>query len=107
MGTQQQLPHDKLPSSFIIFSDPGHSWLQVPKTALEFLKIHNKISGYSYQRGDMAYLEEDCDMITFIEAFLPHHGYHLHDKQGWQFFHSLTTDLYTDYPSPVRYMNHY
>ena len=49
-------------------SDPGHGWLEVPKTLLVELAIQDKITPYSYENGRMAYLEEDCDMATFMQA---------------------------------------
>jgi len=50
------------------FSDPGHGWMKVKRSELLELGIEGKISGYSYQRGEFAYLEEDQDAFTFIEA---------------------------------------
>jgi hypothetical protein len=49
-------------------SDPGHGWLEVPKTLLKELAIQDKITAYSYENGRMVYLEEDCDMATFMQA---------------------------------------
>lgn len=43
------------------YCDPGHGWMKVKRSLLIELGIADKISGYSYQRDDMAYLEEDCD----------------------------------------------
>jgi hypothetical protein len=51
-----------------IFADPGHAWCRVAKNKLEKLGIANKISAYSYERGEYAYLEEDCDLATLIDA---------------------------------------
>ncbi len=48
--------------------DPGHGWLKVPKKLLVELGIADKITPYSYMRGDFAYLEEDQDLSTFMEA---------------------------------------
>lgn len=49
-------------------TDPGHGWLEVPKTLLAELGIQDKITPYSYENGSMVYLEEDLDMQTFISA---------------------------------------
>jgi len=49
------------------YSDPGHGWLKVSKKELEYLGIADKITPYSYMRGAYAYLEEDCDVTTFVE----------------------------------------
>lgn len=50
------------------YTDPGHGWLQVSKEELATLGIADKISGYSYQELNTAYLEEDCDVSTFFKA---------------------------------------
>jgi hypothetical protein len=55
--------------TFTFFSDAGHGWLKVPKAMLVDLGIAGEISHYSYQYGDYAYLEEDCDMGIFIQAY--------------------------------------
>ena len=49
-------------------SDPGHGWLKVPHRLLAELNIADRITTYSYSRGDYAYLEEDCDYSTFAAA---------------------------------------
>lgn len=70
------------------FSDPGHGWLQVPKTKLLELNIHNMISGYSYEdRFGNAYLEEDCDMDCFMKAA---------GMQGWQVKITSRNEPYAD-----------
>ncbi|MCP4374000.1 MAG: hypothetical protein GY797_38735 [Deltaproteobacteria bacterium] len=53
---------------FVFYSDPGHGWVKVPVVLLRQLKITDKISRFSYCRGDYAYLEEDSDAGIFIEA---------------------------------------
>lgn len=53
---------------FDVISDPGHGWIKVPKKLLVGLGIADKITPYSYMRGDFAYLEEDCDAGTFMKA---------------------------------------
>lgn len=50
------------------YEDPSHGWLAVPMQWLEALSIVGKITGYSYLRGNTAYLEEDLDAITFRKA---------------------------------------
>jgi hypothetical protein len=50
------------------YSDPGHAWLEVPIAELKKLGIEKEISGFSYKKGYMAYLEEDCDATAFIKA---------------------------------------
>ena len=48
-----------------VYNDPGHAWAAVKIAELEALDIAHKISPYSYQRGEFAYLEEDCDFSVF------------------------------------------
>ena len=57
-----------------VFEDPGHVWARFPKARLARLGIADKISSYSYQRGAMAFLEEDCDLTVLVQA-LKHKGY--------------------------------
>ena len=49
-------------------SDPGHGWLEVTMAAIRNLGIGEKISRYSYRKGETAYLEEDCDASLYIEG---------------------------------------
>ena len=51
-----------------VYFDPGHGWLKVKKDELVKLGIADKITAYSYERGEYAYLEEDCDAGTYITA---------------------------------------
>ena len=50
------------------YSDPGHGWAKVHKEFLAKLGIENQITPYSYERGEYAYLEEDCDVSTLYKA---------------------------------------
>lgn len=51
------------------YSDPGHGWLRVPVHLLDSWGLIDKITPYSYVRGNnWAYLEEDCDASTFLNA---------------------------------------
>ncbi len=54
--------------TIICYSDPSHSWGKVRRDVLVNLGIADKITRYSYQRGDYAYLEEDCDLTTLCMA---------------------------------------
>lgn len=54
--------------TYRFITDPGHGWLEVPRAELDALGITHKISNYSYQKGDMTYLEEDCDFAVFHAA---------------------------------------
>ena len=66
-------PHTMGPLTF--HADPSHAWLAVPLNALEDLGITEKISRYSYKGKRLAYLEEDCDVRVFIEAFKDKYGF--------------------------------
>ena len=54
--------------SLTFFEDSGHGWLAVHMAHLRALGIEQKITGYSYRDGDIAYLEEDCDAALFQHA---------------------------------------
>lgn len=56
-------------TTYNFISDPGHGWLEVPIEHLKQLDIADKISNFSYRKGDMAYLEEDQDASEFIKAY--------------------------------------
>lgn len=49
-------------------TDAGHGWLEVEVEEIRKLGLTDKISSYSYVNGYKMYLEEDCDMATFIKA---------------------------------------
>lgn len=79
-----------------VFEDPGHAWVRFPKERLVKLGIADKISSYSYQRQDMAYLEEDCDLTTLVNA-LRVAGYEdIKFKESW-----------TNRSSKIRNYDHY
>ena len=50
------------------YEDPGHGWLAVPLALLDRLDLLDKVSSYSYMRGRLAHLEEDCDYGTFLRT---------------------------------------
>jgi len=56
------------PIDYYFYSDPGHGWLAVNYDELVELGIQDKISSYSYVKGNTVYLEEDCDMSHFMDA---------------------------------------
>lgn len=63
------------------FSDPSHGWLKVERKELIELGIKNEISGYSYQKGDYVYLEEDSDASKFMDAWEAKHQVKLMNSQ--------------------------
>jgi hypothetical protein len=50
------------------FNDGGHGWYSVKRSKLAAMGVLSKISGFSYQKGDSVYLEEDCDAGLFFNA---------------------------------------
>lgn len=49
------------------YTDPGHGWVAVKKSMLVELGIADKISIYSYMKGNTAYLEEDNDASKLVD----------------------------------------
>lgn len=50
------------------YADPGHGWVSVKRQLLIDLGIADKISPYSYQRGQSVYVEEDGDLCLLCNA---------------------------------------
>jgi hypothetical protein len=51
-------------------TDPGHGWLLVTVAQLAEVNLDpGDFTRYSYRRGDIVALEEDCDMATFLRAY--------------------------------------
>lgn len=69
--------HSKIAKTikFNFHSDSGHGWLAVKKSLVRELGLADKISVYSYMKGKTAYLEEDCDMRKFMNAFFDKFGH--------------------------------
>lgn len=59
----------KIKQKYTWYCDSGHAWLKVTRSDLNKLGIENKISNYSFIKGDNVYLEEDCDATIFIKEF--------------------------------------
>ena len=78
--------------AYTYFTDPGHGWLRVKRTELEELGIANEITPFSYARGEWVYLEEDCDMGTFMRA------------KGWLTEEGKTIDGFWD-SGAIRHQN--
>lgn len=49
-----------------VLNDPGHGWCKVKRSELDKLGLLDKITGFSYERGDYVYLEEDLDMSLYM-----------------------------------------
>jgi hypothetical protein len=56
------------------YTDPGHGWVAVKRKLLTELGIADKITYFSYQKGNTVYLEEDCDLSTLITALQVKHN---------------------------------
>ena len=50
------------------YNDPDHGWLAVKIQMIKELGLLNKISRFSYVKGQTIYLEEDCDAPLFTET---------------------------------------
>jgi hypothetical protein len=55
-------------SKKILFGGLGHNWLRVPSKDLDSLGIRDKISGFSHQDDEFAYLGEGKDIRIYLEA---------------------------------------
>ena len=54
--------------TYRFYADPSHGWAVVPVKELETFGLMDKISEYSYRKGETAYLEEDCDLSLLVET---------------------------------------
>lgn len=52
----------------IYHNDGGHGWYAVKRKKLESMGILGRVSGFSFERGQTVYLEEDCDASLFFGA---------------------------------------
>ncbi|MGV2866376.1 hypothetical protein [Achromobacter sp. AGC39] len=82
-------------TTYHFHEDPGHAWLEVKRAELVRLNLIGQISGFSYQRGDSVYLEEDCDASLFISE---------KRKRGEEI---RFTDSHTNHSSPIRSYDRY
>jgi len=73
-----------------VYNDRGHGWGAVKRGLLFELGLLNRISSYSYQRGNTVYLEEDLDLGLLIQRLV---------KLGVYF---TFIEKYTDKLSPIR-----
>ena len=61
--------------SYTYFPDPGHGWLAVPLADVQELGLTKAdFSSFSYMKGEVLYLEEDCDAEVFHNAYTNKHG---------------------------------
>lgn len=57
---------------YTYYVTPGHGYLCVPQADLQ--EIGFVPTPYSLYKGNLAYLEEDCDMSAFMWAYELHEG---------------------------------
>ena len=62
--------------TLLVFEDPGHAWVRFSKKRLAELGIADKITSFSYQNGNNAFLEEDYDLSILANA-LRERGYEI------------------------------
>ncbi len=74
---------------YIYHQDPSHGWLAVPAQQVRALGLTP--SSCSFRRAGMAYLEEDCDMVAFMNAFRARYGRA-----------PRMIDAHSNYDSPIR-----
>ena len=82
--------------TFKVYADPGHAWVACKRKFLVEIGILEKITPFSYQRGGTVYLEEDCDVATFVKAFK--------EKFGCV---PIWDERHTNNSSPVRSYDHF
>jgi hypothetical protein len=62
-------------TQFYFHTDAGHGWLGVTTEDVKDVGLTPAMfSSCSYIRGDVLYLEEDCDAGLFIKAYRAKHG---------------------------------
>jgi hypothetical protein len=49
--------------------DPGHGWVKVPLSLVRELGFADRVSRCSYWHAGHVYLEEDCDLELFFNAY--------------------------------------
>ncbi len=50
------------------YTDAGHGWIAVKRKLLDDLGLSNKITPFSYMKGQTVYLEEDQDAALFLNT---------------------------------------
>lgn len=58
----------KIQTKFHRVVDSTHSYTKVPVAELQRVGVADKITKFSFIKGNMAYLEEDTDLSTFQQA---------------------------------------
>ena len=63
------IPFFAVPNTLKHFVDPGHGWYRVSREMLFRMDLLDKISSFSYQKGNWVYLEEDVDASIFFTRY--------------------------------------
>ncbi len=53
---------------FNYYTDAGHGWIAVKRELLNSLGLANRITPFSYMKGQTVYLEEDQDAALFLNV---------------------------------------
>lgn len=85
--------------TWLFHEDPGHGWLEVTRDEVRALNIQTGISGYSYEKDETIYLEEDCDYNLFATAW--------EKATGMKWDHGTRTKTVHEDPTPIRNYMHY
>jgi len=72
------------------YHDPGHGWVAVKRSLLVESGLEKQITGFSYQKGQTVYLEEDRDAYEFEKTMR---------EKGYTF---EIEHRYTEKSSPIR-----
>ena len=84
-------------TTFVKHDDPGHGWLQVGLVDLKNVGTSiEDYSGYSYRKGNILFLEEDCDASKFVNAWKAKFGSypnitHKHHKGDFPYDNNLNS----------------
>ena len=54
-------------NKYTVWTDPSHAWIEVPKREVKELGLLDRISTFSFEKGDNLYLEEDVDGAMFLD----------------------------------------
>ena len=61
--------------SYIFYADAGHGWLEVPLKDCKAIGLSpTDFTQYSYREADTLYLEEDEDVLRFMNAYKATNG---------------------------------
>jgi len=84
---------------YAFYEDPSHGWMKVSIEELKQLDLCPKISSFSYITADrkFAYLEEDLDCETFLNAALAADWF-----ENMQAIRNCTQQFHTNSPSFIR-----